>query len=711
LCNLPLTRPGVTPTFTLPSMLTLKHEGAVTLVIQLDGSKQGKADGKKPQPFGVGVSMLGSVNVGVTPGRVNGSLHKPGGMQYGVGRDVVGACDSFGDAKGEVRIAYDPDGKKHLHVWVNGKAISFMKDVEGVQLKGDHIYINTQSTIILRSVQMYAGVVEPGSDNMQPGKDVDVVVMVSRDSLRVQEFLVADGEAVLRSAEGEFKLDMAKIGHIGMRSDGRKALPPRAGDVRVRLENSIVTLKLAELTAERLTGQSASVGDVRIPRDVVAGIDVDLSAAKRVAVARSPWPSLPRMTLPNGMPLHVRVDSAKDGKATVTAPWLVGSAVVPISALARLDMGRTAMVVLEDESVYLSDGSMLDCAVKALSLKGCAFKSPIVGELSVPRAQIAAITTGNNEGLVLAHDFTDGKLPEGSVKYGRWKRDVRGLVSWGATAPCVLGVPVSHDGPMTVELVLRADQGVGRLSAVVTAYAPYVRPNALEKKGVKVRFTGTSISAIGGSGYALKLAVGQQPFFRPQGGTVMLHFNPVAGTIRCHVNGRLLGEMKNPRRPKGSKFLLLTVYGTGAGLTIESVRVWKGLALGGADGFEADKREDVFVCKGGRRTLAGKIGIADGKVTGTAGAGYAMTEMSTIALAADTRTDVPRTAEHATVRMAGGNVVMRVDALDAKFLTGVSPILGKLRIPRAAVQSIVIKESAAPKPEPKRRSGVNPWRR
>jgi len=685
----------------------IKHEGAVTLVIQLDGSKQGKG-GPKPKPFSVSARILGSVNVSVTPGRVNGGLYKPGGMHYGLARDVTGACDSFGDAKGEVRIAYDPEGQKRLHIWVNGKAITLMKDLEGVQLKGDHIYINTNSPVTLRSVQMYAGVVEPGAD-LAPGKDVEIVVMVNRDALRVKDVVVEDGKAVLQSADGEFKLDMANIGHIIMRSEGRRAMPLRDGDVRVRLEDSIATLKLAELAAAHLTGRSESVGDLRVLRGAVASLDMDPSGAKRAAAARSPWPSLPRMTLPNGTPLHVSVGSVKDGKATVTAPWLVGPAVAPIPALARLDMGRTAMVVLQDETVYLSDGSTLGCAMKALDPKTCTFKSPILGALSVPRSQVAAITTGNTGGLVLAHDFAGGKLPEGSVKHQRWKSDARGLVAWSPKKPCVLGIPMTHAGPMTVELVLKIDPNVTRLCSAVTAYAPDVVRDAGEQKGLKVVVTNSSISASSRSGYVPRLTAGREPFFRPEGGTVMLNFSPSAGTIQCRVDDRLIGELKKPYKPKGPAFLVLTVYGTGGGTIIESLRVWKGLALGGAGAFEAAKLEDVIVLVDGKRSPAGRVAIADGKVAGANGVGYAMTEMSTIALAAATRTDVARGPEHATVRMAGGNILMRVEALDAEFLTGTSPILGKLRIPRAAVQSIVIKELAAPKLQPKRRPGVNPW--
>jgi len=682
----------------------VEHEGAVTLVLQLDGSNQ-----KEPKRFSVTVEMLTSLTVGMLPERVNGNLRLPG-LAGWRRRDVTGACDSFKEGKGELRIAYDPNAETHLQVWVNGKAIKFMKDMESAPLKGQTVRIRTYSSIILRSVQMYAGVVEPGVDNMKPAEDVDVVVMVNRDAIRVKESFVEDGRATLHTADGEYKLDMAKIAHIVMRSAGRKALPERAGDVRVQFESSRVTLKLGQLTAEHFTGRAESVGDVRVQRAAVAGINVDVSMAKRTAAKKSPWPTLPRMRLPDGTALYVKVTGMKDGKVAVTAPWLVGTAVARLSALARLNMGRPGLAERQSETLLLTDGSTIGCAMKSLGAQACAFKSPILGALSVSRTHISAITTGRAGGLVLAHDFTTGKLPEGSVQVGRWSVDEQGLVARSAQ-PCLLAVPMVHDGALTVELVVKTDPDKNSFCHAITLYAPKVPTDVHRQTGLRVLFTDDSIAAFGISGFVPRLHAGQTPFFRPQGGTIMLSCDPVAGTIQCSVDDRPLGELKRPYTPKATKFLLLSVYRTGAEARILSLRVWKGLALSGAGAVELDKTQDIII-DAGKRTPAGQVSIADGQVVAANGTiKHPLTDVMTIVMAADARIDVPRKPGQSTVRLASGSILMRVDTMDAKFLTGVSPTLGKLRIPRAAVQNIVVRELVPIKRKPTPVSIVNPWGR
>jgi len=679
------------------------HDGAVTLIILLDGREQGAGEAK-PKPFRIGVSMFDdALTVIVTRGRVTGVLRNPadlariaggpGGIMRLVGKRAAGACDSFTEAKGELRIAYDPKAKTPFQVWLNGKATVFMGSMAGLSLKGNGIRISTNVPTTLRSVQMCAGAVEPGVENVKPAKDVDVVVMLNRDALRVKSIVMEDDQAVLQSAAGEFKLGMAKIGHITMRSDGRKALPPREGDVRMWLEDSVVTLKLAEITAERLTGQTASVGEVGVRRAAVASIDVDLLGAKRSAAAKSPQPRLPQMTLADGTALHVKVTGMKDGKVAVTAPWLVGTAVARCSELATLDLGRAGQPELQGETIYLTDGSAVGCALKTFGPKLCGFNSPILGELSARRAHISAITSGGIRGLVLAHDFRSGKLPEGSVKVGRWRLDERGLLALGTNAldtkkTCVVAVPLAYTGPLKVELVVKPDPARGRLCHTIVLYAPDVASNFFKQKGLKVFLSSLSIYVRSETGFVPRLSPRDGPFFGPRGGTVVVGVNPIASTVQCRSGKRLLGQMHKPYGPRGAKYLLLTGHAH-TGSIVESLRIWKMSPLsGGGRVFVAFKAEDSIIDADGTRIRSGNVVISGGQVVGANGVKYPMTDGMTIMMAKGARVNIPRTPEHSMVRLANDSILMRIDTMDAKFLTGVSPILGKLRIPRADVQRV-----------------------
>ncbi|MCP3883952.1 MAG: hypothetical protein GY700_00435, partial [Propionibacteriaceae bacterium] len=139
-----------------------------------------------------------------------------------------------------------------------------------------------------------------------------------------------------------------------------------------------------------------------------------------------------------------------------------------------------------------------------------------------------------------------------------------------------------------------------------------------------------------------QLSVTKAPYFGPRGGTMVLNVNPIAGTIQCHGDGRFLGTMRKPYKPKGGKFLLLTSYCySSTSSSIESLRVWKATPLSDTRLFTAVKAQDMIVDADGKRIPVGKVSIVGGQVVGSGGARYAVTDVLTIIMAKGARVEFP----------------------------------------------------------------------
>jgi len=687
------------------------HDGPITLVADLDASMNPKPSSDRMTRFQVEVTLftptpapdwrLDSLKVSVGSLRSSATLRsnqKP--------FSVRGA--SWPEGKGELRIAYDP-GTFTIKVWANEKClINFSLD-DGPKT-GQYVSISSYRLLNLQSVRMYCGIVPPGVNDTAPVDDTEGILLVNGDRLDAGELEIEDERAIAHTPNGnEFKLDLDKISYIVMRKNGRRTLPHRGDDIRVRLQETSLRLKLDKLTDTELTGNSAGLGDLSIRRAALAAIECDLLGKKRAAADALKVKNRSIVTLVNGTVLPATVGNVDDDVATISAPWLAGVARIKLLKLARLDLLHVARPEPGNEMLFLTDGSQVACSLQKITGDAFELRTGPMGSFRPARKFVQSVCTNQEAGLLSAADFSTGTMGKWKPVGGQWKLQRNGLLSVHNSGPRGIVLPLSNADPITVEIVVRQSPHKPPIFAQLGFCASKpstnrTETNGLSFKGLLFNFGQQGIKASCSNGtratmqYVNMNNPAVRPFVTPEGekigqeGTVTIAWDPITKIATAWGDGRFLASATIKAGPRKTSYIMLGAYHNG--LVFESVRIWKGLVAAGANDKQAAADTDVVVDRQGKATEAGKITLADGKLrirSDTGDRSSPLTELSTILMARNARTVVRRAPDHVRLGLARSVILLRLKSMDAEFLEGVSPTLGSVRIPRDAIRWIEIK--------------------
>jgi hypothetical protein len=252
--SLPLTMEGA-----LTVEVAVKYEdGAPRLItMRVDG---GKAEQKGREPA--------HIEAVVSTSRTS--------MRYRDARGSGGSSSRGGSsmpAQATYRLAYDP-ATSAGRLWADQSAL-FTMNLRGPQ-KCKRLSLTLPSSARVKSIRVRPGMHPPGDD---PDDDGDLpeakatrVVLTNGDTVTPSKVAFADDVFLLTVQGVVIKCPPARIKRLDLPHENRARPRRRAGDARLRAGRACLTLRVRELTADTLLGDSDYLGEVRIPRKVLRGM-------------------------------------------------------------------------------------------------------------------------------------------------------------------------------------------------------------------------------------------------------------------------------------------------------------------------------------------------------------------------------------------------------------------------------------------------------
>jgi len=174
------------------------------------------------------------------------------------------------------------------------------------------------------------------------------------------------------------------------------------------------------------------------------------------AVAHAQEPSvslLSGLTFPGRM-----VGCDAEGRLAVTAPFLHGTARVPLATVASLRFKRTKDEADAPFLVRLTNGDRVAGAVTELDDDGVTLDTPAFGEVAIPRKFIHSIDRRKDAAVFIENDFRLRGMEGWSILDGTWPRTPRGLLvrRGNRAARAVRKIP--HTAPFTFVAHIAADK-------------------------------------------------------------------------------------------------------------------------------------------------------------------------------------------------------------------------------------------------------------
>ncbi|MCP3886487.1 MAG: hypothetical protein GY700_13660, partial [Propionibacteriaceae bacterium] len=371
------------------------------------------------------------------------------------GNEQMFPCSGIGlpASKGELRIAYDP-ATFNIQVWLDQKRI-VNNSLDGGPTSGRYVRMQSNSLVDLPSVRMLRGILPPGKGNVAPAEDSDDCILPNGDRLVATELEVEDGQAFVRDPKGnEFKFGPDRFGYLIMRKKGLRALPVRKDDIRVRLQETSVQLKLGKLTDKVLTGNSAILGALSIPTAALASIDCDLLGEKATAAAKHQDKNSSRIKLTGGAVLPANIGNIGNGIAAITGSWLTGTAKVKLSELAHMKLLHVGRPEPGGELLFLTDGSHVAGSLQGISATALELRTEFLGALKPARKFVQSVGANQEATLIESTDFTAGTMGKWSTIGGPWEHTRNGLLCPYSSGASCLTMELPHDGPITAEVVV-----------------------------------------------------------------------------------------------------------------------------------------------------------------------------------------------------------------------------------------------------------------
>jgi hypothetical protein len=177
-------------------------------------------------------------------------------------------------SQGTFRFAYDPAAGK-AHAWADSTDLGEVNIPDGPK-QGSFVMFNSRSPCRVTRLRVVRGMVGPTAVEKTADDGDHIVRFANRDRVAASEVTLRDGKLALRTAFGEIAADARKVESIAFRQKGIEKPRRNKGDVAVETPDTRLTLQFESLTPECLAGKSAYLGEVKIRRDFLTGIQFNL---------------------------------------------------------------------------------------------------------------------------------------------------------------------------------------------------------------------------------------------------------------------------------------------------------------------------------------------------------------------------------------------------------------------------------------------------
>jgi hypothetical protein len=177
-------------------------------------------------------------------------------------------------SQGTFRLAYDPATGK-ARAWADSTDLGEVNVPDGPK-QGSYVMFNSRSPCRVTRVRVVRGMIGPTAVEKETGDPDHTVRFVNRDRVAASEVTLADGKLALKTAFGDIAADARKVESIAFRSKGVEKPRRNKGDVAIETSDSRLTVQFERLTPECLMGKSAYLGEVKVRRDFLTGIQFNL---------------------------------------------------------------------------------------------------------------------------------------------------------------------------------------------------------------------------------------------------------------------------------------------------------------------------------------------------------------------------------------------------------------------------------------------------
>jgi len=686
------------------------HKGPVTLIARVDGSRTRPPRGRSPW---LEVSFLiYAQNVGRELDRGDYML-----VTFTRERCIVKsfACgsllqldvrtDALTKRKGELRIAFDPESGI-LRAWVNGKMVVNAKWVADANarplaaLAGRYIAVRTAYQMDLYGLGLYSGIIPPDA-LIQPrlfarktisDKEAESnyrIILTNGDHTFAPKVELEDDTLTLTTDVGEFRMPWKNVARMVTPTKNRKPVALPKHEVRLHLELSAVTVNLDKMTATEVVGTTPFGARLRIPRAAVARIDMHPAGRMRSDFGAD-------IDMGQGAVLRARITRIARDHVGVRTSWLEGEVKLNPADVERITLRTKSTAESGRDMIALTDGSRIVGTLAGIGADAVTFQTHVAGKLTIPRKHVRNVVRD----LISSVDFRAGRMEKWIKSPGEWK-----LVDTGLRSPMMntsirsqfLARPLKQNGPVTVEITSHRPPG----GIVLFAREATFKVNMAG--GIRLFFSPTHCfwgTDRRGKNYEMTpaTALGSPPNWH---GTATMAYDPATKQLSTWSDGKLIGTVTAPAGPTKGKYILLSPVPSQPS-TYESIHIWKGIAPNGILAYLAKTESDTVVAMDGTRLSGADLRMSDGSITMTSdGKQHETTwdKVRAIGLAKSTPATIQRQPNHAMVYFDRSEILVRIEALTDTHLTGASPAIGPVRIPRARIMSIRLHAPKLPKPK------------
>lgn len=374
---------------------------------------------------------------------------------------------------------------------------------------------------------------------------------------------------------------------------------------------------------------------------------------------------------------------------TLASPLLEGRVRVLLSGVERISFsahGRTRT----GSRIRLVNGDILVGEIASLA-DGLEVESAYAGKVVAPRGTVCSIETDSTPTLLLESHFDRGNFGTWRSETGGWDFENGRMVCTEQEAS--VEAPLDQRGMVALEARVEPT-GMG---LDCTLYVFQTQP-ANSDGGIFLgaRFKDSSwcfVHSQEGSpsfGPEKRFAAPSGLRFPTPSGqfTLRVEYDPSTGQVLASANGETLGRAILPIRPEEGKFVR---FDAGRPCKVTSLRV-----TGRPPLPQAPEGRDMLQFLNGDRIVVENMSIQNGQLRAKSGMGPLTAKCS------DIQSIVFGSPDRKKNRIAGSQTVVttitdhlsvELGSLDNRCLTGVSEILGNLKIQREAVREIVFPES------------------
>ena len=616
--------------------------------------------------------------------------------------------------------SYEPKTGR-VRAWINGRKICdkthpapFLKEGSCIVVSG-----SGSSSLRFKAIRLYRGVVEPSGRVARGEPDHDSVFTANGDRISAKSLKASNNTLVAETGMGPVTIDMAKVTRIVFRSKGRVTPEPGEANVTMLTAGSRLTVKLTGVTSERLLGRSVVLGKVDIPRKVLRELHfIARKPATPVAEGGAgvgeihvPQPRQEPGSVGDGEQIgkdvvHIRgefpampgtvVSVDGRGRLKLHTPFFATDALLLISQISHVTLGHTKADGGRDR-ILLSNGDYVSGELVSIDAGNVVLETGGGRIVKIPRSIVISIGAGQAGNTLVDSEFDTASMePWKPIGDALWRSGSGALICRRGqysrtTRICAVAADVVQKEAVTMEVNLQINTGNAYYLSFFAADKNVSTPRTCISVNVGRGTAGVTVVRQGTS--ATVGSVKWRAATQAKKVKVLCSYEPATGRVRAWIADRRICDRVLPGAflKEGKHVVVAAVVRGNYGVTIESIRIHRGVMEPAGRADRADPNHDTVYTVSGDRLSAKSLKLAGNQLTVETAIGPVtidMAKVSRIIFRTKGRTKPEAGDANVTVQTAGSRLALKLMSMDAEEFVGNSPVLGKVELPRGVLKEL-----------------------